>query len=245
MFLNYFQGYVTHVKDQGMCSSVAFSVIASVEAAHVEANGDLIALSEQQVIDCATGCSGGWFDTAWKYIIEEGGVNSEEDYPYESRDGPCRADSNSFVATVTGCHGGPSDICEDSGKDGSEANFVKALNDRPQSVTVDASGFAFYSGGIFDDSSSCSGSRLNHAVFAVGYGSEEGKDYYIIKNSWSKSWGEVGYIRLKRGTSTTGGMCGVALYPAWASANAANSFMQNPMVMIQAYILVYILYRLS
>ena len=201
-----------------MCSSLAFSAIASVEAAQVGANKDLISLSEQQVVDCNSGCMGGWFNTVWKYIHDAGGVNSEEDYPYEGRDFlPCRADSNSFVATVTECHGGFDEFCDDRGVDGDESNFVKALNDRPQSVVVDASFFASYRGGIYDDDR-CSGSSINHAVFAVGYGSENGHDYYIVKNSWGKSWGESGYIRMARGTSTNGGLCGIANYPAYAIA---------------------------
>lgn len=215
------QGYVTGVKDQGQCGSCwAFGAVASLEAAHMEAHGSLISLSEQQVVDCDTtdgGCNGGWYDTAWQYVNGEGGIQTEADYPYTARDGSCKADSNSFVAVVTGCNGGPNRYCDNHGQDGSEANLVSALNDRPQAVAVDASPFQFYSGGILDPRS-CSKTALNHAVTAVGYGSEGGQDYYIIKNSWGKSWGEAGYVRLIRGTDSHGGACGVAQYPAYAIA---------------------------
>jgi len=195
------QGYITHVKDQGQCGSCwAFGAIASLEAAHVEAGGDLIAMSEQQVLDCDTtdgGCNGGWYDTAWQYIQGEGGVDTEAAYPYIARKHlTCQAESNGpFVATVTGCEGGPNTFCDNSGhKDGNEANLVTALNDRPISVAVDATPFQSYSGGILDTCHRFY--RLNHAVFAVGYGSDAGGDYFIIKNSWGASWGEDGYIRL-------------------------------------------------
>jgi len=210
------KGYVTGVKDQGQCGSCwAFGAIASLEAAHFETHGELISLSEQQLVDCDSqdgGCNGGWYDTAWKYIKNEGGSNTETAYPYEARDGSCRVDSNGFVAAVSGCNGGPNFFCDNHGMDGDEANLVAALNDRPQAVAVDATYFQFYSGGVFH-SALCSTSRLNHAVTAVGYGSDAGDDYYIVKNSWGASWGEDGYIRMARGTAN---MCGIANYPAYA-----------------------------
>jgi len=127
-------------------------------------------LSEQQVVDCDnrnSGCNGGWYDTAWQYMMEEGGIETSYDYPYTGRGGSCKADSNKFECTVTGCVGGPNNgVCDNSGLVGDEEELKKMLNDRAVAVAVDATPFQFYSSGILDCRNFHS---LNHAVFAVGY----------------------------------------------------------------------------
>lgn len=95
---------------------------------------------------------------------------------------------------------------------GNEAALLEAVaTEGPVSVGIDASYLASYSSGIYSDSL-CSPYGLNHGVLVVGYGSENGNDYWIIKNSWGTSWGEQGYFRLLRGVNE----CGVAednVYP--------------------------------
>jgi len=207
------EGYVTAVKDQGQCGSCwAFGAVASMEAAHFEKHGSTLQMSEQQVVDCDTrdsGCNGGWYDWAWKYIDGEGGLEAQADYPYTAREGSCKAGQNSFVTSLSGCVGGPNYFCDNHGLVGDEAELQKMLNDRPVAVAVDATPFQFYSSGILDCRSFHS---LNHAVFAVGY--EDGS-HWIIKNSWGTSWGESGYVRVGMG----GNPCGVADYPAYAIVN--------------------------
>ena len=66
----------------------------------------------------------------------------------------------------------------------------------------------FYTKGIIDDKR-C-GSELDHAVTAVGYGSEQGKEYLIVRNSWSASWGEKGYFRIALDKDGNG-VCGILL----------------------------------
>merc|ERR1719436_594067 len=206
------EGYVTAVKDQKSCGSCwAFGAVASMEAAHFEKYGSTLQMSEQQVVDCDqrnSGCNGGWYDTAWQYISEEGGIEAQADYPYTGRDGSCKADSDNFVTGVSGCIGGPNFFCDNHGLVGDEAELQKMLNDRPVAVAVDATPFQFYSSGILDCRSFHS---LNHAVFAVGY--EDGS-HYIVKNSWGTSWGEQGYVRVGMG----GNPCGIADYPAYVIA---------------------------
>jgi len=206
------QGYVTDVKDQAQCGSCwAFGAVASMEAAHFEKYGATVQMSEQQIVDCDnrnSGCNGGWYDTAWKYVSEEGGIETTADYPYKGREGSCKAGQNDFVSGVAGCVGGPNYFCDNHGLVGDEAELQKMLNDRPVAVAVDATPFQFYSSGILDCRSFHS---LNHAVFAVGY--EDGS-HWIIKNSWGKGWGESGYVRVGMG----GNPCGVADYPAYSIA---------------------------
>jgi len=206
------QGYVTDVKDQGQCGSCwAFGAVASMEAAHFEKYGATVQMSEQQIVDCDnrnSGCNGGWYDTAWKYVSQEGGIETTADYPYKAREGTCKAGQNDFVSGVAGCVGGPNFFCDNHGLVGDEAELQKMLNDRPVAVAVDATPFQLYHSGILDCKRHHS---LNHAVFAVGY--EDGS-HWIIKNSWGKSWGEDGYVRVGMG----GNPCGVADYPAYSIA---------------------------
>jgi len=203
------KGAVTPIKDQGQCGSCwSFSTTGTLEGAHFLATGQLVSLSEQQLVDCARryncyGCSGGWPAKALDYIRDNGGVETENAYSYEARDSSCRYNPSYVGATVRG------KVTLPAADETALKNAVATKG--PVSVLVDASGFSGYSGGILY-TNSCSPNNLNHAVLAVGYGSEGGMDYWIIKNSWGTWWGENGYVRVARGYN----MCGIAssnVYP--------------------------------
>jgi C1A family cysteine protease len=90
-----------------------------------------------------------------------------------------------------------------------------AIAKAPTSVTIEADQtvFQMYTGGVLD-SKKC-GTNLDHAVAAVGYGTEGGQEYYIVRNSWSASWGDAGYIKIAAVDGA--GICGIqmeSLYPA-------------------------------
>ncbi|OAY50324.1 hypothetical protein MANES_05G126900v8 [Manihot esculenta] len=207
------KGAVTSVKNQGQCGSCwAFSAAAAIEGINQIVTGNLTDLSEQQLIDCDTtsnnGCDGGNMDRAFAYIVSSGGLHKEEDYPYTMKQDTCQwKPDHKEVVTINGYEDVPRN---------NEESFLKALTNQPLSVAIDASSrhFQFYKGGIFDG---LCGTRLNHGVVAVGYGSSHhGTNYIIVKNSWGSSWGENGYIRLKRHTLLPGGRCGIykmASYP--------------------------------
>ncbi|THG19459.1 hypothetical protein TEA_026342 [Camellia sinensis var. sinensis] len=194
----------------------AFSTIAAVEGINKIVTGDLISLSEQELVDCDKsyneGCDGGLMDYAFEFIINNGGIDSEEDYPYKARDGTCdQYRKNTKVVTI--------DDYEDVPENNEKA-LQKAVANQPVSVAIEAGGmaFQFYASGIF--SGKC-GTALDHGVTAVGYGTENGVNYWIVKNSWGASWGESGYIRMERNAGYTG-KCGIAMEASYPIKNGQN-----------------------
>ncbi|MGH0141014.1 UNVERIFIED_CONTAM: hypothetical protein FKN15_055721 [Acipenser sinensis] len=175
-------GHVTPVKDQGACGSCwAFSTTGAIEGQIFKKTGKLVSLSEQNLVDCSRaygtyGCSGAWMADAYQYVLDNGGIESEANYPYTAQDDqPCFYDSRRSAAKITGFKFLP------AGDEKALADAVATVG--PITVTIDASNpsFQFYSSGIYDEPH-CDGNNLNHAVLLVGYGTEGGQDYWIIKN---------------------------------------------------------------
>lgn len=209
------KGAVTSVKDQGQCGSCwTFSSTGAVEGAWAIAKGQLVDLSEEQLVECATGisygshgCSGGQMEGAFKYIIEHGQC-SDASYPYTSgtgKSGSCK--SCSSVAHISSC----SDVTPND-----QLALKAAVAQQPVAIAIEADTryFQSYSSGILT-SSSC-GTNLDHGVLIVGYGTENGQDYWLVKNSWSSTWGDAGYVKIARSSSTNDqGICGIAMDPSF------------------------------
>ena len=176
-----------------------------MEAAYAQAFGKNISLSEQQLVDCAGafnnfGCNGGLPSQAFEYIKYNGGLDTEEAYPYTGKDGVCKFTAKNVAVRV---------IDSINITLGAEDELKQAVAFvRPVSVAFEvAKDFRFYNNGVYT-STICGSTPMdvNHAVLAVGYGVEDGVPYWIIKNSWGSNWGDNGYFKMELGKN----MCGVA-----------------------------------
>uniref|UniRef100_A0A672JWM3 Cathepsin 12 n=1 Tax=Sinocyclocheilus grahami TaxID=75366 RepID=A0A672JWM3_SINGR len=196
----------------GYCGSCwAFSTTGAIEGQMFKKTGRLVSLSEQQLVDCSRsygtyGCSGAWMANAYDYVIHKG-LESSDTYPYTSADTqPCFYDRSSVVTRISDYRFIP------ARDEQALADAVATIGPITVAIDADHPSFLFYSSGIYKESN-CNPNNLNHAVLVVGYGSEGGKDYWIIKNSWGTGWGDGGYMRMIRNGKNTCGIASYALYP--------------------------------
>jgi len=204
------KGAVTPVKNQGQCGSCwAFSTTGSLEGANFIKNGNLVSLSEQELVSCAgsfgnQGCNGGLMDDGFKFV-EKNGLDKEGSYGYTGQTGKC---NQAKEKKADGIKSGAVTSFKDV-QSNSESQLAAAVTQGPVSVAIEAdqSGFQFYKSGVF--SGTC-GTNLDHGVLAVGFGTAGGKAYWKVKNSWGSSWGDKGYIQLAKDISSKSGQCGIA-----------------------------------
>lgn len=166
-----------------------------------------MSLSVQEVIDCdkviGEGCVGGSLEDGFEFIIKNGGITSEANYPYKGVEATCETKKEaSHVAKIKGYENVPAN---------NEEALLKAVAGQPVLATIDAgeSSFQFYSSGVF--TGDC-GTELDLGVAVVGYGlADNGIEYWLLKNSWGTEWGEQGYMRMKRNITAKEGLCGIAM----------------------------------
>uniref|UniRef100_A0A8C0INJ8 CATS protein n=1 Tax=Chelonoidis abingdonii TaxID=106734 RepID=A0A8C0INJ8_CHEAB len=204
------KGCVTDVKYQGACGACwAFSAVGALEAQVKLKTGNLVSLSAQNLVDCTItygnyGCSGGYMTNAFQYIINNHGIDSDASYPYTAQNGTCHYNPATRAATCSKFIELPYD---------NEAALKDAVaNVGPVSVIIDAKqpSFFLYKSGVYDDPR-CT-HDTNHAVLVIGYGTLDGKDFWLVKNSWGEHFGDKGYIRMSR---NKGNQCGIASYGSY------------------------------
>lgn len=210
------KGVVTPVKNQGDCGSCwAFSAVGALEAQHCLSGKTLVSLSEQNLMDCTQGkmygnmaCLGGTMDAAFRYIINNKGVDTEASYPYLAQtEKQCRFNPSNVGATMSSFVDVPDN----------ELALTEACKEKgPISVAIDGAWISlrFYKSGVYYEPQ-CYTTKLNHGVLVVGYGTEEdtGKEFYWVKNSWGALWGIKGYVKMSRNRNNNCGIASVASYP--------------------------------
>ncbi len=207
------KGAVTGVKNQGSCGSCwSFSTTGALEGAYYLKYGTLLSFSEQQLVSCDntdSGCNGGWMDTAFDWVKSNGGITTEDAYPYTSSGG------TTGTCTKTG-YTNNANVAPKSYTDVTENSvsaLMTALAQQPVSIAIQANQLSFqsYSSGVL--TGRC-GTNLDHGVLAVGYGTwTDGTDYWKVKNSWGDSWGMDGYILIERSDDNLCGVLSAASYP--------------------------------
>jgi len=204
-------GAVTAVKDQGGCGGCwAFSAVGALEGAYFIKSGSLQSFSEQELLSCDTndsGCNGGWMDDAFSWVQSNGGITTEDQYPYTSSNGDTGNCITSGYAIVSGS--APTSYTD---VQQSVSAVQHAVAQQPVSIAIesDEDVFQFYSSGVI--TSGC-GNNLDHGVLIVGYGVLNGVPYWKVKNSWGTSWGMSGYVLISRGSDDQCGVLDAASYP--------------------------------
>jgi len=212
------KGIVSPVKDQGKCGSCwTFGTAVTIESYWALATGQLVSLSEQQILDCTPnpnqcggtgGCEGGTAELAYETLIQIGGLSSEWTYPYRSYFGDdfaCSFDKSKTPpqAMLTSYTTLPSNVYAPL------LNAVATVG--PIAISVDASAWSDYESGVFNGCNQTN-PDINHAVQLVGYGTDpQYGDYWIVRNSWSPVWGDEGYLKIMR---TSQIQCGTDLNPS-------------------------------
>ncbi|KAG5265989.1 hypothetical protein AALO_G00248600 [Alosa alosa] len=185
--------------------------IAVLESHTCIEHGYLPSLSEQQLLDCSRaygnhGCHGGRETAAYQYVRDNGGIDTDEAYPYKAKDAICRFKPSGVGAL---CYGHVELPFGDEEALKETVAFVG-----PVAVVIDAgqSSFQHYVSGVHYDPH-CSKTISNHVVLVVGYGTEDGQDYWLVKNSWGVHWGDQGYIKLSRNQNNQCGVASFGTYP--------------------------------
>ncbi|KPP62034.1 cathepsin L precursor-like [Scleropages formosus] len=219
--------YLTQTGVTGLPATVDWrdkGYTGSLEGQNFRKTNKLVSLSEQQLVDCSGdfgnfGCGGGLMDQAFEYIKANGGIDTEDSYPYEAEDGTCRFKPENVGATCSGYVDIP------SGDENALKEAVATVG--PVSVAIDAGHESFQ---LYQSGSATVCRRFGpaaerqrktttlrtyaaHLPSQLGYGTENGQDYWLVKNSWGLDWGDQGYIKMSRNKKNQCGIATASSYP--------------------------------
>jgi C1A family cysteine protease len=200
------------IKNQGQCGDCyTFSATTPIEYQYCIKYKTKIVLSEQQLTDCTysksyNGCNGGNYEDCWSYLIKAGGQESTGNYAWKAatKSATCSFSSSKVAAKISKY----TYVAQN------ETAMQSALiSYGPIAVSIYANNnFSKYKSGVYSDSSCPSDMyKVNHAVSVVGYGTSGSTPHWIVRNSWGTSWGQSGYILMKRGVN----LCNIASDPAY------------------------------
>ncbi|XP_006149977.1 cathepsin W [Tupaia chinensis] len=211
---------ISPIRNQKNCSCCwAMAAADNIEAQWGIRYNQSVKVSVQELLDCGRcgdGCKGGWVWDAFITVLNNSGLASEKDYPYQSNVDPqrCRVKRNK-VAWIQ-------DFIMLQDNEQIIAQYLASHG--PITVTINMKPLKQYRKGVFEATpATCDPWLVDHSVLLVGFGSSKSvkgmragtassKPYWILKNSWGAKWGEKGYFRLHRGSNT----CGIAKYPLTA-----------------------------
>jgi hypothetical protein len=230
---------VTPVKNQGGCGSCwAFSAVESMEGSYGMKYNKQVILSTEQLVDCDLkdgGCNGGWMMTAWTQYFKNNARPyslTESQYPYSlmspngKQRNTCTANDALGPVMVTNTANIAGTQTWSLGVEQTVMGWL--AQNGPASIAVNADGWGNYKSGIATTASLKCTQAINHGVQLVGYGTENGQDYWIIRNSWSASWGEKGFMRIARGANTCCVLCAVMGVTVAATSNVAPTSAPQP-----------------
>ena len=210
----------TPIKDQGQCGSCwAFATVGVMEQVEKKTNGSSPSLAEQHLLSCNTSsfnCTqGGNQGFPWYYTTKDKagliGTVYTSDYPYTASDSSCQ--SKTHHEKITGWTQMTSGIA-------TTAQLKQAILDHGAiwvAVCADSS-WDNYSGGVYNGSSGCG--QTNHAIVLTGWDDSTGT--FLLRNSWGKSWGESGYMRIKYGVNSLGDSASYITYSGSCTPNCTG-----------------------
>ncbi|XP_044758250.1 procathepsin L-like isoform X2 [Coccinella septempunctata] len=208
------KGAVSHVRDEGICAPCyAISAAEAIEGQLKIVKGISANISVQNLVDCTReqgnlGCSGGLVTNCYEYVKQHG-IETEKDYPPVGHETfVCGFNQTKSVAQLK------TYMKVSKGSEKALRNAIAEIG--PISVGMDFTvNLMGYKSGIFDDES-CDSNKILHTALAVGYGTENGVDFYIVKNVFGADWGENGYFRIVRNKNNRCGIASMATFPVLA-----------------------------